>query len=90
MWHTKKILRWEIICLNEVYKFSVGHFLIRCIFYVLILNIEKQKIHFSTKICEKCIQKIEGEARVSSSSTKIRLEAKIDNFAFKNSNIISN
>ena len=33
--------RWDgkIICLNDVYKFSVGNFLTRCIFYVLILNI---------------------------------------------------
>ena len=28
-------------CLNEVYKFSLRHFSPRCIFYVVILNIEK-------------------------------------------------
>ena len=43
--------KWKIICLNEVYQFSVGHFLTRCIFYLLILNIENQKFHFLTKIC---------------------------------------
>ena len=38
MWHTKQTLRWKIICLNKVYKFSVEHFSIRCIFYVLFLK----------------------------------------------------
>ena len=52
MCHTKKMLRWRIICPNEVYEFSVGHFLTRYIFYVLILNIENQKLHFLTKMCE--------------------------------------
>ena len=32
--------------------FSVGHFLNRYIFYVMILNIENQKFHFLTKISE--------------------------------------
>ena len=50
----KKTLRWKIICLNEVYKFSVGYYLTRCIFYVLILKRHywKSKIPFLTKICE--------------------------------------
>ena len=52
MKHMKKTLRWNIICLNEVYKFLVGHFLTRYIFYVLILNIENKKFHFLNKICE--------------------------------------
>ena len=38
IWDTKKMLWWKIICLNEVYKFSWGSFLPRCIFYVLILK----------------------------------------------------
>ena len=48
------MLRWKIICLNKVYKFSLGHFLTRCIFYVLILEntIRNQKFHFLTKICQ--------------------------------------
>ena len=41
-----------MICLNEVYKFSGGHFSIRYKFYVLILNIENEKFNFLTKICE--------------------------------------
>ena len=28
----KKTLRWKIIFMNQVYKFSLGHFLIRCYF----------------------------------------------------------
>ena len=40
------------ICLNEVYKSSVGHFYTRCIFYVLILNVKNQKFYFLIKICE--------------------------------------
>ena len=52
--YTKKTLRRKIICQSEVYKFSVGHFLTRCIFYVLVLKntIKNQKFHFLTKICE--------------------------------------
>ena len=42
MCHTKRTLRWEIICLNRVHILLVGHFLIKCIFYVLILNIKNQ------------------------------------------------
>ena len=30
-----------MICLNEIYKFLSRHFSTGCIFYVLILNIEK-------------------------------------------------
>ena len=40
------------MCLNEVYKSSVGHFLTIYIFYVLILNIENKKFHFLTKMSE--------------------------------------
>ena len=53
MWIIRnKTPRWKIICLNEVYKFSLGHFSTGCIFYVLILKntIENQKLHFSIKI----------------------------------------
>ena len=54
MLDAKKTLRSKIIFLNEVYKFSLGNFLTRCIFYVLILKntIENKKFHFLTKICE--------------------------------------
>ena len=45
----KKTLRWKIIYINEVYKFSVG---LLYIFYVLILNIDNKKFHVVTKICE--------------------------------------
>ena len=38
---TKKTFRWKIICLNEVCKFSLRHFLTGRLFYVLILNIGK-------------------------------------------------
>ena len=31
---------------------SLGHLKTRCIFYVLMLDIENQKFHFFTKICE--------------------------------------
>ena len=43
-----------MICLNEVYKFSSGHFSTGCIFYVLTLKntFENQKFNFVTKICE--------------------------------------
>ena len=46
--------RWKIICLNDVYKISLGHFLTRCIFYLLILKnaIENKKFNFLTKRCE--------------------------------------
>ena len=48
MWHTEITLRWKIICLNEVYKFSAGNFLTRCIFYVLVSKKQywKSKIPF--------------------------------------------
>ena len=44
----------NIIRLNEVYKFSVRHFLTRCIFYVSISKntIIIQKFHFINRICE--------------------------------------
>ena len=38
MWHAKKTIIWTIICLTKVYKFSLEHFLTRCIFYVLVLK----------------------------------------------------
>ena len=41
-----------MISLNEVNKFSVGHFLTRYKVYALILNIENQKFHFLSKICK--------------------------------------
>ena len=37
MGHTGKTLRWKIIRLNEVYKL-LGHFLTKCIIYVLVLK----------------------------------------------------
>ena len=41
MWHTKKTLRWKITRLNEIHKFSVGHFLTICFdFKKTILKIE--------------------------------------------------
>ena len=43
MWDKKKTLKWKIICLNEVYIFSIEYFLTRCIFYVLILNLNNLK-----------------------------------------------
>ena len=79
MWHTKKTLWWKIICLNEVYKFSLGHFLTRCIFYDSVLK----KRYWKSKILrylgedtfflimsiirklQKCIQKIEREDRIA-------------------------
>ena len=50
----KKKLGWEIIYLNEVYKFSLGIFSTKYIFYVLILKntIGNKIFHFLTKICE--------------------------------------
>ena len=38
MWYKKKNLLLKIISLNKVYKFSVGHFLTKSIFYVLVLK----------------------------------------------------
>ena len=32
------MLRWKIICVNEVYKFSSGHFSTGSIFYILIFQ----------------------------------------------------
>ena len=46
------MIKWKIICLNEVYIFSLGYFLTRYIFHVLTLNTENQKFYFLTKICE--------------------------------------
>ena len=48
----KKTLRQKIICLDEVYIFSAGHFLIRYKFCVLTSNIENQEFNFLTKIRE--------------------------------------
>ena len=52
MWDMKKTLRQKIICLDEVYIFSAGHFLIRYKFCVLTSNIENQEFNFLTKIRE--------------------------------------
>ena len=42
----KKTFRWKIICLNEVYKFSLRHVSTECIFYVLIIRNTIEKISF--------------------------------------------
>ena len=47
MSHTKKTSKWKnYLPIDDVYKLSVGNFLTRCIFYVLILNTGDQKILF--------------------------------------------
>ena len=48
----EKALRSKIICLNEVYKFSIGHFLTRCniLCFSFKKTLENQKFHFLTKI----------------------------------------
>ena len=62
--------RWKIICLNEVYKFSVGHFLTRCLFYVLVLKtFENKKFQLLTNICEIRHQKRENEKLFTSISS---------------------
>ena len=68
----KKTLRWKIICQSEVYKFSLGHFLTRFIFYVLILKIENEKFHLLTKIC-KLLETQRNVHRKSSASVMMRM-----------------
>ena len=49
IWHTNKTLKWKIICLNKVYKCSLGHFSTICIICFNFKNIiENQKFHFLT------------------------------------------
>ena len=42
----KNTFRWKIVCLNEVFKFSLRHFVTGCIFCVLIFNIKKIRFIF--------------------------------------------
>ena len=50
------MFRWKIVCLNEVYKFSLRHFGTGCIFYVLIFNIKK--IRFFSPKYDRALSKL--------------------------------